>query len=308
MKISVIITTAPGREENLSHCLEMLTRQTASDFEVIVADDGSVGGHHVVEKYADKLDLSYLWRVNDCCVSRSRNLAVAAAKGTHFVFTDGDVLLEPRVLALYQGYFQTYPETVITGYFGGSDALHQAPSLWIPGCRVNYLDQRIAYYHRNSIEVLSLMKRAPYHFFWSGNCGLSAEIYRDVGGFDERYRGWGYEDTQFALDFSLKGYGLLYALDLWCEHQVHPRNGGFYQKKKRKKVFDVKLFQTYTYPELKMSGDAEIVQEITRAVFEHYHPQDHLTAQMSYWHTREVNASIYTTGLSLSELIEQVER
>ena len=49
-----------------------------------------------------------------------------------------------------------------------------------------------------------------------------------MGGFDERYQGWGSEDVQFGLDLASRGYHLHFAVDFWAEHQVHPRRTLFH--------------------------------------------------------------------------------
>ncbi len=52
--ISLIITTAPGREENLNACLQSIAHQTIQPIDVIVTDDGETGGK-VVEQWTSSL-------------------------------------------------------------------------------------------------------------------------------------------------------------------------------------------------------------------------------------------------------------
>lgn len=54
---------------------------------------------------------------------------------------------------------------------------------------------------------------------------LRRETYADVGGMDERYRGWGGEDTAFARVLWKMGYGLSVSPPGDCWHLWHPRLG-----------------------------------------------------------------------------------
>lgn len=60
MKLSVTVLTSPGREPLLDACLETLRRQSWSDFEVLVIDDGSEWGDKITARYEGLLDLRYV--------------------------------------------------------------------------------------------------------------------------------------------------------------------------------------------------------------------------------------------------------
>ena len=181
MEISVIVTTAPGREDNLDYCLEMLQRQTVQGFEIIVVDDGSATGHHIVARYASRLDITHLWRPNDRCVSRSRNLAAEIAKGPFFIFIDSDVLLYPKAIEIYGRYFKMHPESVITG-FCGSDTVHQAPSQWFSQRQVNYLDKRVHRLFRDKLVLRPGCYLNPILYCWGGQSGgATKDLFPDGG-------------------------------------------------------------------------------------------------------------------------------
>ena len=54
---------------------------------------------------------------------------------------------------------------------------------------------------------------------------LSAETYWDVGGMDERYRGWGGEDTSFGRSLWKTGHGFAETVPGECLHLWHPIGG-----------------------------------------------------------------------------------
>ncbi len=59
------------------------------------------------------------------------------------------------------------------------------------------------------------------NLFWSLSFGMSAAQWESVGGFDERYTGYGAEDTDFAQTVAAAGGGLLWVPDAVAYHQHH---------------------------------------------------------------------------------------
>jgi len=305
VQISIIITTAPGREENLFYCLEMLRRQTIQGFEVLVVDDGSTGAVDIVEKYKKKIQITHLWRANDRCVSRSRNIGAAAAQGAFLILIDSDILLSPDSIELYARYFKAYPDAVISG-FCGNEILFQAPSQWFPERNVNYLDKRILKLRPQEFVLRFECSQTPHIFCWSGNMGLAASIYRGVGGFDERYRGWGSEDLQFAFDFSQKSSPIIFALDLWAEHQVHPRKNLFYAHKRKYKRFERAIHSDIICPPSSAHGDPYFIQKYLDTVFHYYYPNDPTVSDAMKCRFSMGEGSITPTFFESSAIIKSI--
>ena len=95
MRISVVITTY-NRPDALSLVLRGLAAQTAGDFEVLVADDGSTP--ETAEMLAGlkpelNFPLRHVWQPDDGFrAPMARNRASAVATGDYIVFLDGDCL------------------------------------------------------------------------------------------------------------------------------------------------------------------------------------------------------------------------
>lgn len=229
--ISVIVTTAPGREKNLESCLLALAQQIYSNFEVIVVEDGEQN-QDVCLRYQQQLPrLHYLGRPQDLCVARSRNLGVQAAQGHALVLIDGDILLNPNALAAYQTTLAQLPETALYGYFGTDQRL-ETPSYWFPDRTVNAFDRRFKHFG-SPTEIIYFddkILRLPQKFAWSGNLGLLRSTYLTIGGFDESYHGWGEEDLDFSERLIENGYQIHFLLDAWGEHQIHSRQETFHQQ------------------------------------------------------------------------------
>src|SRR5262245_659867 len=91
--LSVIVSTY-NRPDALGACLRSLGRQTAKDFEVVVADDGSASQtRDLIDAWKPKLGvpLAHVWQEDrGFRLAEIRNRAAAASAGDYLVFLDGD--------------------------------------------------------------------------------------------------------------------------------------------------------------------------------------------------------------------------
>jgi N-acetylglucosaminyl-diphospho-decaprenol L-rhamnosyltransferase len=63
----------------------------------------------------------------------------------------------------------------------------------------------------------------PRHeLFWSLSFAVRPDLHERIGGFDERYAGYGGEDTDYALRARDAGVGLTWVGGAWAYHQHHP--------------------------------------------------------------------------------------
>jgi glycosyltransferase involved in cell wall biosynthesis len=86
------------------------------DCEVIVVDNASTDDTPaVVARYLDRLPLRTM-REGHQGISHARNRALDEASGTHLLFIDDDVLVEPGWMDAYRAAFRAHPEA---GVFGG---------------------------------------------------------------------------------------------------------------------------------------------------------------------------------------------
>jgi glycosyltransferase involved in cell wall biosynthesis len=95
VKITLIVTTY-NWPEALELVLIGLNHQSAADFEVIVADDGSTPQTSaLINAYLTRVNfpLSHIWQEDaGFRASKIRNKAAAQAKGDYLVFLDGDCI------------------------------------------------------------------------------------------------------------------------------------------------------------------------------------------------------------------------
>ena len=175
-QLSIIVPTF-NRRASLEACLTALTAQTFTDFEVIVAVDGSTDGTVALltsfERHSpypmDVLALPNGGR------SKARNAALHAARGAVLVFCDDDVTFERETLARHAAFHEVFKDSVAIG-------------------AVRYTDGKLEFPSRPS---------------WVNLTGMNSSVPRsaalNVGGFDEALHGWGGEDLEFGVRLSAAG-------------------------------------------------------------------------------------------------------
>lgn len=101
-KISVIIPVY-NDEKYLAQCLDSVLRQTYSNLEIILVDDGSTDSTpELCEKYREKYDNIRILHKKNGGVGSSRNAGLEMATGEYILFVDHDDLLsETHIEELY---------------------------------------------------------------------------------------------------------------------------------------------------------------------------------------------------------------
>ncbi|WP_394751673.1 glycosyltransferase family 2 protein [Crenothrix sp.] len=210
--ISVIVTTY-NWPAALKLCLEALYMQTDSNFEIIVADDGSTTANVAMNKSVcaqSPMPVKYVHQEDQGFrASTIRNKAVVQSAGEYLIFLDGDCVVR-------QNFISRHRKLAVRGCF-------------VPGNRVlisqsfteNVINHSIALYKKNALDffILSLQSKinrslpfltlplgklrllAPKKWQKAMTCNLA--MWRDdflrVNGFDELFEGWGFEDSDLVI-------------------------------------------------------------------------------------------------------------
>ena len=78
-------------EEYLPQCLDSILRQTFTDFEVIMVDDGSTdGSFEICQKYASKDSRFKLFHQENGGVAKARNACLRHMNGKFITWIDSD--------------------------------------------------------------------------------------------------------------------------------------------------------------------------------------------------------------------------
>lgn len=150
------------------------------------------------------------------CLARARNAAAFAAQGKLLVFLDVDCIPAPGLIADYAAAHAICPG-VLMGEVG-----------YLPK---GATDDGIDFAAFEQICVKHSERAGPppgqtglcrdYRCFWSLNFALTAEVFAAVGGFDERYIGYGGEDTDFGRMIAAHGIPLSWVRGAKAYHQYH---------------------------------------------------------------------------------------
>lgn len=204
--LSVILPTCDD-DLRLEWVLEGLCRQSVLPSEVIVVNDaGPSHTGELVMSFDDRLPVQYHYFGGPKQYQRSaaaRNLGVRASTGTLLLFLDGDMVPDPDLVAAHLahhvdgiaffGFRRHYPMRLVRGFPG---ALDYASLL-----RASYPDPRLTHYS-------TWNRPEQFRHFYSCNCSVPAEIFCALGGFDERYEGWGGEDIDLGWRLTKSGVPL----------------------------------------------------------------------------------------------------
>jgi glycosyltransferase involved in cell wall biosynthesis len=236
-RIAVVIPTY-NRVSLLRGTLDALVAQRlpATDFEVVVSDDGSTDTtRQVVAAFADRLRMRYHFQEDlGFRAAAARTAGSRLTSAPVLAFIDTGVLPGPDFLSAHLAAHLTGPPAAVAGYTYGYRPGHPTPGLadavrTMPpqevvrsyGDSPDFWDIRHLAYARFRFDLDN--SAVPWLLFWSVNCSVRAADFQAAGGFDEGFVGWGGEDLE--LGFRLFRHGLRFAVDrdAWAVDTPHPR-------------------------------------------------------------------------------------
>ena len=210
-----VLTLAKGRAEHLANVVLGLTRQTRAPDELVVGvmqDDLydlppadfpirqiRVGGDHALP------------------LAAARNRVAREARGEMLAFVDVDCIPAPSLVADYAAHGGRGRGCLMGEVMylpGGANA---------PGWRYEAFD-RVAEKHsdRRGPPARGTEACEDYRCFWSLNFAIHRDDFARTGGFDEGYKGYGGEDTDFGKVMSVEGVPLSWVAGAKVYHQYHP--------------------------------------------------------------------------------------
>lgn len=173
--------------------LTAVSRLDPPPWEVIVAIDGD---SYKIREAAEEFGFEVVNLLNAPGVSATRNAGAARAKGQFIAFLDSDVVPKMDFVETAISALDTIPGAVAA--FGSYDDSPAAPGLI---SRYRNLLHHFTHQHGNR----------DAQTFWAA-CGIcDAGVFREAGGFDERYRLPSIEDIE--LGYRLRRAGHCIALD-----------------------------------------------------------------------------------------------
>ena len=199
MSFSVVIATR-NRADFLRCALESLEAQAgAPPFEAIVVDNGSTDATAQVVREAAarcRFEVRAL-TVPEPNRSAARNAGIETARGEFILFADDDVWLPPAFLAAHAAAQSMQTPVAVSG-----------PILNVAGYDVRPKPSPLNY---------------SGAFFCTCNVSIARTALRAVGGFDETFNLYGWEDTELGLRLRRSGVQRAFAWDAYLWHIKPPR-------------------------------------------------------------------------------------
>lgn len=212
-----VVTIAAGRRDHLHAQAISLAAQTRPADHYVIVD---MGGEPIDVPVHPDTDLRVvpLPVDGDLPLSHARNLGAASAAADTIVFLDVDCVITVDGLAQYEAHVAGVPAGVHCGPVGylprGVDAttiVHGPATL---SDHAVFHDGRPDPHRESTITT-------RHELFWSLSFAVSARQWRELGGFDEGYVGYGGEDTDLAMRIRDARCPLWFHPDPLAFHQYH---------------------------------------------------------------------------------------
>jgi GT2 family glycosyltransferase len=183
--------------------------------EFVVVDNGSTDGS--AEWLAAQPDVRLIRNADNAGAPRARNQGLAAARGRWLVCMDNDAVVTPGWLRRLLHHAQVDGRSGCVGpvsnraahgqqipFAGGTD----------PEALRRFADGVHAQYERQG---------QPHNILTSFCLLFRREVLDAIGGFDERFSPWGWEDDDFTLRATLAGFRNRIARDVFVRHDHYER-------------------------------------------------------------------------------------
>ena len=214
-KYSVIVPVY-NRIDEVEDLLQSLTKQSFTDFETIIVEDGStMPCEDTVKKFQDQIDVKYYFKDNEGR-SIARNHGIERASGDYFIFFDSDCVIPENYFEILDKKLSSNP----LDCFGGPDAAH---SSFTP------VQKAISFAMTSFLTTggirggkIQLEKFVPRSF----NMGYSRKVYERVGGFREMFS----EDIDMSTRIRMAGFSIGLISDAEVYHKRRVDFGKFWRQ------------------------------------------------------------------------------
>lgn len=214
-KYSVIVPVY-NRIDEVEDLLQSLAKQSFTDFETIIVEDGStMPCEDIVKKFQNRIDVKYYFKDNEGR-SIARNHGIERASGDYFIFFDSDCVIPENYFEILDKRLKTTP----LDCFGGPDAAH---SSFTP------VQKAISFAMTSFLTTggirggkIQLEKFVPRSF----NMGYSRKVYERVGGFREMFS----EDIDMSTRIRMAGFSIGLISDAEVYHKRRVDFGKFWRQ------------------------------------------------------------------------------
>ena len=231
MRYSLIIPVY-NRPEEVDELLESLTKQTFTDFEVLVVEDGSDRPcREVAAKYEDLLFMEYYAKPNSG-PGQTRNYGAGRSSGEYLIVLDSDCVLPPGYLQAVEDELQREPADA----FGGPDRAHES---------FTDMQKAISYAMTSFFTTGGIRggkKKMDKFYPRSFNMGVRKEVYLRLGGFSKMRFG---EDIDFSIRIFKAGYRCRLFPGAWVWHKRRTDLKKFFKQVHNSGIARINLYKKY---------------------------------------------------------------
>lgn len=231
MRFSIVIPVY-NRPAEVEELLESLCRQTLSDFEVVVVEDGSTEKSDIIcESYRGRLDLKYFFKPNSG-PGPSRNYGAEHSQGEYLIILDSDVIVPDNYLETIEKELDREP----CDAFGGPDRAHAS---FTPIQKaINY--SMTSFFTTGGIR--GGKKKMDKFYPRSFNMGIRRDVYQKVGGFAPIRYG---EDIDLSTRLFQAGYDCRLFPEAYVYHKRRVKFSSFFRQVKHSGEARVMLKRRY---------------------------------------------------------------
>ena len=196
-----------NRAQLLERVLDACFEQTAApdEYEVVLVNDGSTDGRtsEVIERARKRATCSFTpIEQPNSGLAKGRNNGIAHARGERIIFIDDDVLPLPNFVEEHLRSHEAHPLAIVRGGAINVENFEELPP-----------------------PVWSL-KDYSGNYFWTTNVSVPLKTIRAIGGFNETFAEYGWEDIDVGLRLRFAGVKAVFNKRALAYHyKPRPRSG-----------------------------------------------------------------------------------
>jgi|GEM_PF-2350833 len=251
MDIDIIIPTSKNVEDShysICYAIRSVLSQSCQPRSIIVVENTpNTGVSKVLQSHFGSLVQVVSGTGKPINISYARNYGASVGNSDIILFMDDDVVMGRN------DYFAR-----IVGTMKHNDFCCGARRYWTKIEWHKYLS--LDYQMNHNLQILKAKsflpqsieratgKRNCSEFTYIGNFGaIRRDVFNGIGGFDEQYEGWLYQDMDIMMRLCLDNhtYEVLSYNDIFCYHLSHPVDKEFYRRKNeeryRNKMSELKI-------------------------------------------------------------------
>ncbi|MBV9972147.1 MAG: glycosyltransferase [Candidatus Eremiobacteraeota bacterium] len=152
-------------------------------YEVVLVNDGSTDDTlDVVERAREEASVPFtVINQDNAGLAAGRNAGIAAARGERIIFIDDDVLPVPTFVAEHLRSHEQHPEDVVRGAVINTQTFDELP------------------------PPMYTWRNYSGNFFWTSNVSVPLQRLREIGGFNQDFAEYGWEDIDVGLRLRARG-------------------------------------------------------------------------------------------------------